>query len=985
MPRKSKRQASCNLYTIPIFNVQNLSMKRIFLLLCVFLFANFCRSQLLIWTPEFPKDNDNVTITVDATKGNQGLLSFAGNVYVHVGVITNLSTGPSNWRYSKFTWGSTEAAALAASAGTNKWAYTINNIRTFFGVPAGETILRIAILFRAGNCTDCPAQRNADLSDMYVPVYDNNLAVRFNVPLMQPLYTPIPEPINKMVGENINITAVASGNSNMRLLLNGSEILTANNVTSISANPTLTVAGNQTLVAEVVVGAVAKTETINFFVANGPTVAELPPGVRDGINYETGNTSVVLVLYAPGKNRVSVIGSFPGGSWTEQATNQMSKTPDNNTWWIRITGLTPGTEYAFQYLVDGQLKIADPYSEKILDPNNDSGIPASTYPNLMPYPSQTTGMVSVLQTNAPAYTWQVPNFSRPDKRGLIIYELLLRDFLQAHDWKTLRDTLSYFKRMGINAIEIMPFNEFEGNNSWGYNPDFFLAPDKYYGTKNSLKEFIDSCHSKGIAVIMDIALNHATGQCPLAALYWNNATNQPAANNPWFNVTATHPYNVFNDFNHESLSTRYFTSRVVEHWLTEYKLDGFRWDLSKGFTQNTQCGGSTTNEACIAAYHADRVAIWKRYYDTMQAKSPGSYCILEHFADNTEEIELSNYGMMLWGNSSYNFEEAAMGWVPTSNFEYGIFKVRNWTQPHLVTYMESHDEERMMYKNLQFGNAAGTYNTKDLSTALKRMEMCASFFTMIPGPKMIWEFGELGYDYSINYCTNGTINNSCRLDPKPIRWDYMQNISRQRLYDIYSALLKLRFHPLYKNGFLTDRVTQNLAGAFKWLQVTTDTSNICIIGNFDVNTTTGTVTFQNAGTWYDYLNGNTFTATGTPQTISLQPGEFHLYLNRNVTNVVTTPVTNINNQSLTFKVNIYPNPLIQNGVLEIENEESGPASMQLYNESGQKVFERSLGVLAKGLHKISLGKSERKNFSPGIYLLRISVKNSAQTKKLLLY
>ncbi|HEU5164556.1 MAG TPA: hypothetical protein VFU29_03405, partial [Chitinophagaceae bacterium] len=129
------------------------------------------------------------------------------------------------------------------------------------------------------------------------------------------------------------------------------------------------------------------------------------------------------------------------------------------------------------------------------------------------------------------------------------------------------------------------------------------------------------------------------------------------------------------------------------------------------------------------------------------------------------------------------------------------------------------------------------------------------------------------------------MNDACRLDPKPIRWDYIQNLSRQRLYDIYSALLKLRFHPLYKNGFLTDRVTQNLTGAFKWLQITTDTSNVCIIGNFDVNTTTNTITFQNAGTWYDYLNGNTFTATGTPQTISLQAGEFHLYLNRNVTNV----------------------------------------------------------------------------------------------------
>jgi len=196
-------------------------MKKIILLISIFLTANFCRSQLLTWTPDFAKDNDNITITADATKGNQGLMGYSGNVYVHVGVITNLSTGPSNWRYSKFTWGSTEAAALATPAGTNKWSYTINNIRTFFAVPAGEIIQKIAILFRAGNCTDCLAQRNADQSDMYVPVYDNNLAVRFNVPLMQPLYTPIPEPLNKMVGESINIMAVASGTSNMRLLLNG--------------------------------------------------------------------------------------------------------------------------------------------------------------------------------------------------------------------------------------------------------------------------------------------------------------------------------------------------------------------------------------------------------------------------------------------------------------------------------------------------------------------------------------------------------------------------------------------------------------------------------------------------------------------------------------------------------------------------------------------------------------------------------------------
>lgn len=957
-------------------------MKKLFLFVCLYLISRASLAQLLSWLPEFPKENDNVTITVDASKGNRGLLGFSGNVYVHIGVITNLSTTPSSWRYTKFSWGSTDAAALATSLGTDKWSFTINHVRNYFNVPATETIQKIAILFRSGGCSnDCKAQRNADGSDMFVPVYDNSLAVRFTLPLMQPLFTAVPEPINKAVGETLNITAIASSGSTLRLLLNGNVIQTVNNTTSISASPVLTTAGNQTLVAEATNGITTKTETLQFFVASAPVVANLPSGVRDGINYEAGNTSVVLVLNAPGKNRVSVIGSFPGSNWTEQTAFQMNKTPDGNYWWIRISGLSPGTEYMYQYLVDGQLRIADPYAEKILDPWNDASIPAATYPGLIPYPAQATGIVSVLQTAAPAYNWQVNNFSRPDKAGLIIYELLLRDFLEAHDWKTLRDTLNYLKNLGINAIEILPFNEFEGNNSWGYNPDFYFAPDKYYGPKNSLKEFIDSCHKKGIAVIMDIALNHSFGLSPYVQLYWDAANNRPAANNPWYNPEARHPFNVGFDMNHESPATQYYFSRIVEHWLTEYKLDGFRFDLSKGFTQFN----SGNNVTLWSQYDTSRVAIWKRYYDTLQLKSPGCYVILEHFAENSEELELSNYGMLLWGNSNYNFSEAAMGWVANSNFEYGIFKTRNWTKPHLITYMESHDEERLMYKNLNFGNASGGYNTRELATALKRMELCASFFTLIPGPKMMWQFGETGYDYSINYCTNGTVNNNCRLDPKPIRWDYLQNNDRRRLYAIYSALLKLRDHPAYKNAFLSNRVTQSLGSGFKWLQLTTDSSNLCVVGNFDVAPVTGQVTFPGAGTWYDYLNGTPFTTTGTAQNITLQPGEYHVYLNRNVTNVIATPVSNISNPAIEFAVSVYPNPVTAKGTIQIENKVAGPAYLQLYNQTGQKIQEQSLGVLPKGIHRISLPVTTGGKISSGIYWLRVQIKNQSQTQKIILF
>ena len=134
----------------------------------------------------------------------------------------------------------------------------------------------------------------------------------------------------------------------------------------------------------------------------------MPTGVKDGINYEAGNTSVVLVLFAPGKSRVSVIGDFPGSNWVEQSSYVMNKTPDGNYWWLRIPGLTAGTEYSFQYLVDGTLKVGEPYAEKILDPSNDPEVKSSgVYPGLKDYPTGlTTGIVSVLQTAIP-FLWQL--------------------------------------------------------------------------------------------------------------------------------------------------------------------------------------------------------------------------------------------------------------------------------------------------------------------------------------------------------------------------------------------------------------------------------------------------------------------------------------------------------------------------------------------------------------------------------------------------
>ncbi|HEY0042635.1 MAG TPA: alpha-amylase family glycosyl hydrolase [Flavisolibacter sp.] len=676
-------------------------MKRLLLLVAATLCSLFSFAQLLTWTPAFPKETDPITITVDATKGNQGLLNHTPtDVYIHTGVITNLSTSQTAWRYVKFNqnFNQPNAQLQATYLGNNKWQFTIpGSIRAFYDVPAGETILKIALLFRSGD--GLKKQANAtDNGDMYIPVYTTDLAVRLSQPFREPRYTPTPEPQAWNIGTNFPVSAEANKASAMKLYHNGTVIATsAGNVTNLSGNSAVTGYGNQQIVAEANDGTTTKYDTINVFVAPpSAPVAPLPAGVRDGINYHSG-TSATLVLRAPLKNIITVMGEF--NNW-QQAI--MNKTADGKFFWITLNGLTPGTEYAFQYVIDGTIKIADPYAEKILDPynNNDQNIPAATYPNLKSYPQGQTGIVSVLQTQAPGYNWVVNNFTRPDKKGLVIYELLVRDFVAAHDWKTLRDSLNYLKNLGINAIEIMPFNEFEGNESWGYNPDFYFAPDKYYGPKNSLKEFIDSCHKKGIAVIMDIALNHSFGLAPMVQMYWDPVANRPAADNPWFNQVAKHDFNVGFDMNHESLDTRYFVSRVAEHWLQEYKIDGFRFDLSKGFTQVQTCdnNGQNCNSNAMANYDPSRVAIWKRYYDTTQTKSANSYVILEHFANNTEEIELSNYGMLLWGNMHGAYTEAAKGNINNSDFSGAIHTDRSWTKPHLVSYMESHDEDVLFTK-----------------------------------------------------------------------------------------------------------------------------------------------------------------------------------------------------------------------------------------------------------------------------------------------
>jgi hypothetical protein len=251
---------------------------------------------------------------------------------------------------------------------------------------------------------------------------------------------------------------------------------------------------------------------------------------------------------------------------------------------------------------------------------------------------------------------------------------------------------------------------------------------------------------------------------------------------------------------------------------------------------------------------------------------------------------------------------------------------------------------------------------------------------------MIWQFGELGYDFPINYCVNGTINNNCRLDPKPIRWDYYQVLNRRRLFETYSAMAKLRNQ--FKNTFRTSNLAlgTNLgSNLVKTIVVDHADLKYVVVANFDVFQQTPTVSFPANGTWYDYTNGGTISVSGNSQSITLPPGQFKVYLNQNITGGIVTNIRDVIANNSEFKLNIFPNPVTQSSTISYELPKSGKVSIQLINIQGQVVASKNMGFQLKGVQSYILNKNNfaGTNLVAGHYILQVRVENIVRYEKIM--
>ena len=457
-----------------------------------------------------------------------------------------------------------------------------------------------------------------------------------------------------------------------------------------------------------------------------PVVKEAKPsGAEYGINYNSDN-SVTFVFYdkdTAGKSHkyCYIVGDWNG--WERVSEGAMKRDDASGCWWITLNGFDADKEYRFQYRLGNEkgsdTYVSDPFTEIVYDQWNDQyidGVPA--------FPEGAKALVSAFRINKPSYTWKYPDFRIEDKNDLVIYEMLFRDFTTSKDIDGAMAELDYIEQLGVNAIELMPIQEFDGNLSWGYNPNHYFALDKAYGTREEYKEFIDECHKRGIAVILDMVFNHATGLNPMNKLY---PYGTDLSSNPWFNTTAPHSDNVYEDWNHDFVPTKTMFTRSLAYWLTEYKVDGFRMDLSHGL--------------CGTKKHTS-VGNIKHYYEHgVKAISPDAYMILEHWGDNmgSERPALIKEGMMCWDNTTNAYYQTAMGWLKDGD------DLSSANKDNYVTYCESHDEERAFFKAKQWGN--GTLQTSEEARAA-RVPLNMAFLTLLNGPKMFYHFAELGFDYS---------------------------------------------------------------------------------------------------------------------------------------------------------------------------------------------------------------------------------------------
>ena len=757
--------------------------KLITLFMMAMLFASFSNAQVITTSPAIlQEESQNVVLTFHADQcGVTALQNLPSStaLYVHTGVVTDKSNG--GWKYVVTDWGTNNSTNKLTYVSKNTYTFNVGNIRTFYGVPSGEKILKLCFIART-------AAGDVQTKDLFVDVQESGFQLALNSDATSYVISG---------ATTINFTVNTSQSANITLSVDGTQVASASNAMELKKAYTFSNRGYYKVEATATKGTTTLTKSVTVAYPNPSPQANYPGGVPKMGAVKNADGTVTFCLAAPNKSSVILIPSWDNYETLDKNVMSYQDYKGYRYFWTTVSGLDNTTAYPYYYLVDGVTKVGDPYAHLVLDPYNDKWMPSDVYPDkpVYPYDKFDDVMLAVYQGNLDDYKFS--KFTIPDHKNLIIYEMLLRDFTGENNadgtgsgtgtLALAMERLDHIFKMGVNCIELMPIMEFNGNNSWGYNTNFYMAPDKIYGSPKEFKDFVETCHKHGVAVVLDIVFNQSDGLHPWYQMY-------PIASNPFYNENAPHAYSVLNDWNQDNPLVQQQWVDAITYWMTAYNVDGFRFDLVKGLGDNNSYGSGTDS------YNRSRVARMKKLHAAIKAVKPNGIHINENLAGDQEENEMAADGQLNWSNINGdcgNYAKVAS--TGNSSTMSGFFSPYwNRTQFSTVSYAESHDEERIGYT----GSTHATLKNK-VDFLTRRLGSIAATMLMTPGPKMIWQFAEVGADQSTK---NSSGNDT---SPKRVLWDYLDNTYRAALYQNYCELVGIRTcnFDLFSNANLDSRET----------------------------------------------------------------------------------------------------------------------------------------------------------------------------------
>ena len=417
----------------------------------------------------------DIVITFHADQGNKGLANLPDGqeVYAHTGVILN---GSDQWSHAP-NWLDNSAKYKLTRTGENTYTLSMTSIAQYYGLTTGEDPVKLAFVFRnADGSREGKAEGNADI---FVDVLPDGLQMTLTDNVGGSIKT----------GSSATFTVATSETADITLSIEGEStpLATASNATTLTHTATFTTAAQVTLVASARTATDMIEKKITLAVLDNATQADYPGGIPVMGPVEQSDGSVIFCIAAPGKSNVTIVGSWNDYKVTQESNMNYQDYQGNRYFWVRVPSLANNTDHLYYFLVDNSRKVGDPYARLVLDPYNDRYIPSSVFPDMPAYPTDKVSDVylAVYNPSRDKYNWAVTDFKGVDQSQLVIYEVLIRDFTgtegQANaegNIQGLIDKLDYIRSLGVNAVELMPIMEFAGNNSWGYNPNFYFAPDK---------------------------------------------------------------------------------------------------------------------------------------------------------------------------------------------------------------------------------------------------------------------------------------------------------------------------------------------------------------------------------------------------------------------------------------------------------------------------------------------------------------------------